>query len=438
MKKNLLTTVLALLTINTSFAQEIWDDFDNAGKITYAFVNGGLNESFANPATGGINPSALCARYGRSTQTFDVIVIDPSGTLIVDDVSDYLSGTKKMSMKIFSPYAGATVQITLENKTAAQPTNYPLGRHSEYTATTSTSLTWETIEFTFSNQPDNTVANTAIDRMVILFAPNTNADDIFIFDDLMGPEFADPCASVTPDQTIGDDFECQRNVSFDFSNGNLIVEANPLSSGINTTDKVAKFTKWTSGVTDGAFGGSLTYPFNSGQYKTANIMLYSPAPSQSFLMIFQDASNNNLKETTFTTTSTSQWVEYKMDLSTIPSTTTISKFVLLLNPATVTEDIIYLDNFRFTNDNSVGVEEVAKNNLSIFPNPTSGLVKFQSEQNITAVVISDNTGRIIKTSNHNNNKLDIDMSDFEGGFYHITITYSNTQTSSHKVLKLND
>jgi hypothetical protein len=453
MKKNLLfTSALSLLSV-IGFSQVVWDDFDNVGSVDYTFVNGVLNQEFSNPETAGINASALSARYGRSSSAqYDVIVIEPSGTLVIDDVSDYVSGAKKMSMKIFSPAAGKTVQITLENKTAAQPTNYPTGRHSEYTAVTTTSLTWETIEFTFSNQPDNTVANTDVDRMVILFSPNdlvsdngtpgdpsddVYADDLYIFDDLMGPEFADPCASVTPDEAIGDDFECQRNVSYDFSNGNLAEEANPSATGINTSTSVGKFTKWTSGVTDGAFGGALDFPFENTTYKTANIMLYDPNAPQDFLVIFQDASNNNLIEETFTTSS-ANWEEFKMDLSSIPSSTTIAKYVLLLNPATTTEDFIYIDNFKFTNDNTVGIDEAEISEVSLYPNPTSGMVKLNSEQHITSVVLVDNLGRKVKSFDANSKSIDLDLAQFEAGFYFVTLTYSNNTQSTHKISKFND
>jgi hypothetical protein len=438
MKKNLLfTSALSLLSV-IGFSQVVWDDFDNVGSVDYTFVNGVLNQEFSNPETAGINASALSARYGRSTETYDVILAEPSGTLVIDDVSDYLSSTKKMSMKIFSPAAGLTVQITLENKTAAQPTNYPTGRHSEYTVVTTTSNAWETIEFTFANQPDNTVSNTDVDRMVILFDPGSNNDQIFIFDDLMGPEFLDPCASVTPDEAIGDDFECQRNVSYDFSNGNLAEEANPSATGINTSTSVGKFTKWTTGVTDGAFGGALDFPFENTTYKTANIMLYDPNAPQDFLVIFQDASNNNLIEETFTTSSSANWEEFKMDLSSISSSTTIAKYVLLLNPATTTEDVIYFDNFKFTNDNTVGIDEAEISEVSLYPNPTSGIVKLNSEQHITSVVLVDNLGRKVKSFDANSKLIDLDFSQFEAGFYFVTLTYSNNTQSTHKISKFND
>lgn len=84
--------------------------------------------------------------------------------------------------------AAVTVQITIENATLALPANYPTGRHSEYTVTTSGSGLWEEYEFNFVNRPDPTVDNFSADRMVLLFAPNTNSSDDYVFDDLFGPE----------------------------------------------------------------------------------------------------------------------------------------------------------------------------------------------------------------------------------------------------------
>ena len=93
-------------------------------------------------------------------------------------------------MDVWSPAPGATVQISLENSVLALPDNFPDGRHSAYFATTSTSMAWETITFDFENQPDASVANDNVDRMVILFQPDSDSGDQWYWDNLQGPEFA--------------------------------------------------------------------------------------------------------------------------------------------------------------------------------------------------------------------------------------------------------
>lgn len=437
MNKKLLISAALISFSFIGFSQVSWDDFDNPGNIDYTFVNGALNQSFSNPSTGGINASALCAKYDRNpSEQYDVVLIEPTGTLIIDDVSDYLSGAKKMSMKIFSPLVGVTVQITLENSNTATPSNYPTGRHSEYTATTSSSLTWETIEFAFNNQPDNTVANTSVNRMVILFNPNSFTDDAYVFDDLMGPEFADPCSSVATDVSIGEDFECQRNVAYDFVNGDLAKVTNPRSAGINTSENVGHFTKWTTGATDGAFGGALDNAFTTGDYATLNIMLYDPNAPQDFLIILQDGSNNDLLEKTFTTSSTTDWEEFKVNISSISPSTSIEKYVLLLNPATTTADEIYYDNFKFTNDavtNSISTN--SNTTIELYPNPIKEKLNISSESTINEVKIYDVTGKIISSQITNGKSVAIETNSLPEGIYLVEVMFKEKGSAIQKIIK---
>ena len=441
-KKLLFSAALYLLSF-VGFSQTLYDDYDNPANIVYSYFDGvSFNEDFDNPSTGGINSSAKCLRYGRNGGVeYDVIVIDPSGTNVIDDVSDYLTDTKQMSLKIFSPSIGITVQITLEDSNSAGPTNYPTGRHSVYLATTTKSLEWETLTFSFDNQPDNTVASTNVNRLVLLLNPGTFTSDVYLLDDIMGPEFVDPCASEAPDESIGDNFECQRNVSYDFTNGTLIKTDNPVAAGINTSDKVGKFTKFTPPTNDGAFGGSLDYPFTTDNYKTANIMLYDPSAPQDFLVIFQDGSSNNLIEKTFTTSSTTEWEEFKMDLSDISPSTSIEKYVLLLNPATDTEDSIYLDNFKFTNDEvesedpPVSVNEVTNESLSIYPNPINDVLYLTSQQEISKIELYDITGALVFSKNNPSKNNKIDMHNYAKGAYLIKVTYSDNNAVVKKLTK---
>jgi hypothetical protein len=435
MKKRILTTLALSFISIMGFSQVIWDDFESNRNINYTFTNGGLNQAFTNPSTTGVNTSDTCARYGRSTVEYDVIVIDPAGSLVIDNVADYVSGAKKMSMKIYSPEVGLTVQITLENKTAAQPTNYPTGRHSEYTVVTTAANEWETIEFNFANRPDNSVANTSVDRMVILFAPATFNDQIFLFDDLMGPEFLNACANVTPDETIAEDFECQRNVSYSFINGNLVKEDNPNTTGNNPSESVGKFTKWTSGVTDGAFGGALSYPFTTSTYKSANIMLYNSTPGNDFLVIFQDASNNNLIERTFTTTFTNAWEYFEMDLTPIATTTNITNYVLLLNPGTQNEDVIYFDNFKLSTqvlNSTAKSNQITSNNFNVYPNPVTDKLTISTDEKISIIKLYDLTGKLLI---ENNNSKTLDVNTLQNGVYFVSVTFLNGNISTKKVVK---
>ncbi len=437
----LLYTVLSAITVLVcmpSQAQTIWDDFDTPENINYFYFDGiGFDQNFSNPWTSGDNTSAICAQYNRNPGVaFDVIVMDPLGGSTTEDLSDYLTGTKQMSVKVYSPAVGIEIQITLEDNNSAGPTNYPTGRHSEYMAVTTVANQWETIEFDFVQQPDLSVSNTGVNRLVLLFEPGVLSGNTFYYDDLMGPDFVNPCEGVTPDQSIGEDYECQRNVTYDFSNGTLAVLPNPLQAGLNTSTTCAQFTKFIPPTNDGAFGGQLTFPFSSATYSTAGIDLYSPDAPQAFIVIFQDAFNNDIAQTDIMTSSSDAWVTYDIDLGLVPSATTIAKYVLLLDPSTDTEDSIYLDNFRFASG-PIGVDEQEfAASLSVYPVPVGNAFSISTEEGVSQVIVCDLTGKeVARIDGANQKNMIIDSSEWSNGTYVVSIQSVSGAQTKRKLVK---
>jgi len=413
-----------LLSSLSLSAQELWDDFDNPENCVYGFFNGtSFNQSFANPSTGGINTSALCAEYARDPGSpFDVIIIDPAGSAKIGNIADYASGAKTMSLKVYSPAPGIPIQITLEDPVAAQPTNFPTGRHSEYTGTTSTTNQWETITLTFSNRPDPAVSDTSANRMVLLFDPGANSSTVFIWDDLMGPEFVNPCGGIPTDPAIADDAECQQNVSYDFTNGTLVTVANPNPAGINTSGASRKFFKFTPPLNDGAFGGSLSNSFTTADYNRARIQLYDPSAPQEFRIIFQDGNGNDVFSDSVSTSSTTDWESFEVDLSNVPATTTITNFVFLLNPTTATEDSIVFDNFTL-DFVPVGISSpVVPENVRVFPVPFENELNVMSDERMQRVWIADLQGRILMDyPDLKQLEIEIDTESLVPGVYVVTV-----------------
>lgn len=437
MKKTTLLLISTLFYL-VSNAQILWDDYDNEADITYGFRNGVLNENFANPAKDTVNPSDTCARYARSTEQYDVMIIDPNG--IVLDASPYVDGSLKMSMKVRGSFVGDTIQITLEDKNTALPANYPIGRHSEYIAVTTTAGQWEELEFTFVNRPDTNTADTSVSRMVILFRPNSFDGRIYLIDDLMGPFFGNPCDTVDVDVAVLEDFECQRNISYNFVNGENSVVLNPLKDDVNNSKSCGKITKWLPPANDGAFGGKIDNPFTILEYKTAHISLYDPSAPQDFLMILRDETESTLIEHTFTTSSTTGWEEFSLDLSGISPSASIEDWVLLINPATDTEDSIYYDNFRVSNEEvDPGTGNVASSlndNIKMFPNPVQNKLTISSdEEKISTIKIVDIYGRMIESIETNAYNYTISTTNMSQGTYIVSVMLSNGEVMYNKILK---
>ncbi|MBK9590470.1 MAG: DUF4465 domain-containing protein [Crocinitomicaceae bacterium] len=68
---------------------------------------------------------------------------------------------------------------------------------------------------------------------------------------------------------------------------------------------------------------------------------------------------------------------------------------------------------------SLGVEENEISELEVYPNPTTGLVKIQTQFN-EQISIYDAAGKLIFSEIVSTSSFEIDLSDFENGLYFIT------------------
>ena len=433
-KINLLISLLLFFTYTK--AQQLYDDFEGTPQTAYGFINGVFENNVTNPSQSGINTSTTCAKYTRNSSVpYDVILIEPSASM--DDLSEYLSGEKKMTLLVKTDVS-VTVQITLENSISAVSA-YPSGRHSEYSASTTGSGEWELLTFNFSQQPDAGVSNTDVDRMVLLFDPGNYSNDIYYIDNIMGPEFNNPCANITPVDSIAEDFDCHRNISFDFSNGTFSIIDNPMREGSNTSSKCGQFIKWTT-MPDGAFGGRIGNPFTTDTYISAKIDLFDPNAPQKFLISMQDANDTELSIDSITTIASEDWVTYSLDFSTISPSESIEKFVFLFNPSTETEDTIYIDNFFFSKEIvSTSIPNEVEHLISLYPNPVQRsnqiIIELKSEGAIGTIEMISIDGKLMETIPVNNKKTIIDVSNYAKGNYIAKIVLNNNTTITTRITK---
>lgn len=100
-------------------------------------------------------------------------------------------------------------------------------------------------------------------------------------------------------------------------------------------------------------------------------------------------------------------------------------------------DIIGIDTFSVTRTLSTSTESFFKNNLSIYPNPTDGVLIINSNNNviINGASITDLNGRIIKKVNLDGmNNSSINISDLNSGIYFLEVT-TDQGIGSCKVMK---
>jgi hypothetical protein len=376
-KTSTLLLGLALCLGTSLSAQELWDNFDSRRQVDYGFIHGVFIEYTQNPVMAGINTSPMAVRYLRNpVETFDVIVTNV-GQLA--DISDYISGAKKLTLDVIAPAPGLTVQITLEDSLSAGPTNYPTGRRAEFTAVSTTSGSWEKLTFNLVNQPDPSVGNTNVNRAVLLVNPGTPATQEWHFDNWFGPDRVSvACEPDTDDPNIFFDGECEQDLDINFYHGQLFRKMNPDISGINTTSHALRYDRSVGEMDDiviGYFPEALTIPAGS---KLVMDVYDVNAPSV-YVMALQTAGGADVFVPSDSTSPTegSKWVRLEYDLNSIAGNTTVERFVMLYKPGQFSVGRTFIDNIQLV-PGGIGIGQVtALPSFNLFPNPASVNVTVQ-------------------------------------------------------------
>jgi hypothetical protein len=441
MRKQLQLLTAGLLAFSWASSQVTYENFENQRKVAYDFVHGVLDQYTPNPATTGSNSSPVVGKYIRNAaEQFDVLVLIPGG--LMNDVSAYVSGTKTMSIDIYSPAAGIPVQITLEDSALAGPTNYPTGRHSVYLTTTTVANQWETLTFQYDNRPDAAVPNTSVTSLILLFNPGTNTNATYHFDNLIGPEFNDPCASVVPAPlTEFEDFDCHRNMIYEFRQGFLTVLPNPVTTGANTSAHAGRYARNPDLSGTDVIVTRLAGPIDLTTNNQVKLMVYGDTASVAISL--QDGTTDVLTVSQ-RITQPNTWQELTFDFSPITNYVGIDHTVLLFNPGGLNFDIFWYDNFRLDGFVMVGAEDPQTATLAsamVSPNPSQGLatLDFSLRKNAEVrLTLQDLQGRVLQAPligklGVGSHQLPIDASMLAPGVYLWTLE-ADGQRKSGKIV----
>ena len=88
----------------------------------------------------------------------------------------------------------------------------------------------------------------------------------------------------------------------------------------------------------------------------------------------------------------------------------------------------FIDRIAINNENALSVKETAEDNtgITLYPNPTTDLLRLSSKQKVKSVMILDMTGRRMNASVHAD---EVDVRHLPKGTYIITISTEKTTTS---------
>ncbi|MBI2280405.1 MAG: T9SS type A sorting domain-containing protein [Bacteroidetes bacterium] len=137
------------------------------------------------------------------------------------------------------------------------------------------------------------------------------------------------------------------------------------------------------------------------------------------------------------TGATYQWLDCDNANAIIPSETTQS-FTATANGNYAVEVTVgsCVDTSACENISTVGVKETASHVVSIYPNPTSGMVNINLGSNNSSVnySITSIEGKVVETGKTSTNSITIDLSKEGNGVYFVKINTENTSTV-YKLIK---
>ena len=173
------TTRLRVVVNDAQGREFSFENFDDEATATFTYADGTLTE-IDNPAPNNVNNSDRVGRYVRDGSTqYDVVVYQVSN---ISNGDDYVNGERTFSIDI-NTTAPVGTEILLQQETGtSQPTNYPVGRHSRFVATTTVQNEWERLTFTLLDEPDANATATDIRNLILLFNSNSMTSDTYHYD----------------------------------------------------------------------------------------------------------------------------------------------------------------------------------------------------------------------------------------------------------------
>lgn len=212
---------MLLASAGFTYAADLPMDFE-AGPYTFVDFDGGATTVIANPQSSGINASETVAQMVKSDgQVWGGSKIELTGAI------DFTTN-QVFTMKVFSPRAGMPVLFKLENGDGSIAT--------ERSVNTTVANEWQTLTYDFTGSTAGVYTH-----LVFIFdlgvVGDGSANFTFLFDDI---EFI---PSENPPLVLPINFEAGPYGFIDFDGGTATVIANTQTSGINTSETVAKMVR---------------------------------------------------------------------------------------------------------------------------------------------------------------------------------------------------
>jgi len=313
--------------VATGTTTSMVQDFEATPPVFTTFGNIADTEVVSNPDPSGINTTAKVAKLSKTSgsEVWAGTFFETSSPL---DLVSY----SKISVKTWSPIAGAVVKLKLENQDASIV--------HEVDLTTTVANAWEELIYDFSEAPTADYA-----RIVIFFDfgnAGTGAD--YYYDQI---QLVNDSGASQP--IVFQNFEGSVPTFTTFGNiADVQVVDNPESSGINTSGKVAQLTK-TSGseVWAGSFFETATLDLTNNS--KISVKTWSPKAGAVVKLKLENADASIVHEVDLITTAANKWETLVYDFSEAPTADYIRVVIFFDFGNSGDDSTYYYDDFALTN-----------------------------------------------------------------------------------------
>lgn len=276
-------------------------------------------EAVLNPDEAGANTSRFVGQYNDPSAPWDALIIDYGSSI---DLSTY----NTFKIKIKSSVAGPLI-AKLESDTQG----------IEIKANITNTSGWVEYSFDFSDQ-----FNQDYTKLVLFFnaGVDTDGSDIYYIDDLKWVTTADPCAGVTADPNVVNDFDCQKNQEVP----EVELTANPSKPDLNNSKFAGKYIDEM-----GSFDAVIIDYGEPIDLSTNNVFKIKVlAPVEGILKVKLEGGTSTPIEKDASVTKTGEWVEYSYDFSD-QAMENHNKIVLFFNAGVETDgtQVYYIDDLKF-------------------------------------------------------------------------------------------
>jgi hypothetical protein len=285
-------------------------------KYTFTNFDGGGVTVIDNPQSTGINTSSKVGQMVKSAgQTWGGSFINLSKPI------NFNNG-KIFGMKVYSPRVGAKVLLKVENSANS-------GENFEKEVSTTLANAWEDLIFDYSAVD----VSKSFNRVVLIFDNGTMGNGspnfTFLFDDIRLVQPTAPQLPLTFESSL-------TNYAFTgFDGGNVTIENNTNSGGINTSAKVGKMIKSNGQPWGGSFI-ALATPINFNSTKTFKMKVFSPKIGAKVLLKVENLTDGNISyEKEVLTTTSNAWEQLTFDYSGITTSNSYQKIILIFENGTM-------------------------------------------------------------------------------------------------------